>query len=373
MSIASRRADAWSIAKAALRAVDPRRAVRDDLLRHPLAEGPWRLVAVGKAAGPMVQGALDVLGDRVVGGVVVSHAPVPALPRRLQVLQGDHPVPGPHSLAAGEALLAEAAGHGADDQVLALISGGASALAESTTLPWDELVAGTRVRLARGDDIATLNAWRTAHSRLKGGKLRAASSARFLTLVVSDVLGDDPAVVGSGPTVADDAPARVVLDRRALLAEAEREAWALRYATTVLSDQVRGEAEREGQRLAMATGLQLPGAPPMALLAVGEPVVSEVGDRPGGRMQHAALAAAEGIAGTGAVVLCIGSDGRDGPTEAAGALVDGSTWGRLQSQGIDGRDALRRRDATRALDAVGALLRTGPTHTNVGDLMVGLC
>ena len=363
----SRTDDALAIWKAALRQVDPRRAVREALRE---VEGPWRVIAVGKAAPAMVAGARDALGDRIVGGVLVHH--VPAHDPVLLCLVGEHPLPGAGSLAAGRALMEEVAAHGRTTQVLGLWSGGASSLAELPTLPLDELVAGTQQQMAAGVDIAALNAWRTARSQLKGGKLRRASAGQWSNLVVSDVLGNDPALVGSGPGITDDAPGRVVLRLHDAVIGAEAEAWALRYATTVLSENVRGEAEEEGRRLAMAATLRLPGQPPMALIAAGEPVVTGLGEHPGGRMQHAALAAVPELAGTDTTLLCVSTDGRDGPTDAAGALVDGATLSRLEAAGIDVSRALAERDSYRALSAVGALVQGAPTGTNVGDLMIAL-
>lgn len=366
----SRHDDALAIWHAALRAAQPRAAVRRALAERPCDAGPWRVVAVGKAAAGMVAGARDVLGDRIVGGLIVAPAPVddPVLATWV----GEHPVPGAGSLAAGEALLAEAAGHDAATRVLALWSGGASALAVAPTVPLASLIEGTRRHLAEGSDILALNAWRTARSRLKGGRLRAASAARWRALVISDVPGDDPALVGSGPAIAPDSPGEVVLRRTDAVRAAEAEAWALRYATTVLSTTVHGEAEREAVRLAMASTLRLPGQPPMAFLAAGEPVVTGTGTRPGGRMMHLALAAVPHLAGTDTVLLCAGTDGRDGPTDAAGALVDGTTLARLNAAGIDASAALAARDSLAALGAVGALLPARSTGTNVGDLMVAL-
>jgi len=369
-------ADAHAVYAAALRAVDPADAVQRALTERPPPEGPVTVLGAGKAVVGMVRGAQAAWGAHRLSGHVV--APHPAeLGATVRVSVGDHPVPTERSLTAGEALLAAARALPADAAVLGLWSGGASALAVAPTCPLADLVAGQRRRTAAGADIHELNAWRIAHSRLKGGRLRQAApaSTRWTNLVISDVLGDDPALVGSGPAITPDSPGEVVSRRDDAVAGARAEAWGLRYAVTVLSTTVSGDAAEAGRRLGHALSLQLPGQPPLCLLAAGEPVVAfppGVEVPPGGRMQHAALAAALAIDGTEAVVLAAGTDGRDGPTDAAGALVDGRSAGRIRAAGIDPEAALASRDSARALAACEALIPARPTGTNVGDLLIGL-
>ena len=367
----SRRGDARAIYGAALRSVDAATAVQRALAARPPA-GPVVVVGAGKAVRGMATGALQALGPRVLGGLVVAPAPAELGPIRVRV--GDHPLPTQRSLRAGEALRQFVGDLPTDAQVLGLWSGGASAMAVAPVQPLDTYVAAQNALVATGADIHELNAWRIAHSRLKGGRLRAlAPHASWRNLVISDVLGDDPAVVGSGPGVSADAPGELVLTRRDALRGAEAEAWALRYAVTVLSDDAAGDAAELGQRLAHALTLGFPGQPPMALLVAGEPTLRLPAEAPpGGRMQHAALAAALVLEGTEAVVLAAGTDGRDGPTEAAGALVDGGTAGRVRAAGIDPVAALDAADSHRALAAAGDLLDRVDTGTNVGDLLIGL-
>ncbi len=369
----SARDDALAIWAAALRAVDAEALVRRHL-RVPEVAGRLRVLGAGKAAAAMARGAEAVLGDRLDGGVVVVKDGHELALARVEVWAASHPEPDARSEAAGRRFLAEVRAASPDDVFVGLWSGGGGALlevpAEGTLAA---LGAAVAERARAGADIAELNALRRSLSAIKGGRLADAGPARWIHLVLSDVAGDDPALVASGPAVRPGDGA-VVIGR---LADAVRgaldEAFALRWATTVLDPEVRGEAAEVGARLAAAVRA-LPGhAPPLCLVCAGEPVVT-LGDAPGrgGRMQEAALAAAIGIEGTRAVVLCAGTDGTDGPTDAAGALVDGATAARIRGAGLDPRAHLLAHDAYPALDAAGDLLRTGPTRTNVRDLMIAM-
>ncbi len=367
------RRDALDILAAALRAVDARALVADHLRAHPV-EGPVTVLALGKAAGAMTRGALDVLGDRVRGGLVVVPDGAPADVAPLEVLRAAHPVPDERSLRAGERLLEVAAALGPGDTVVGLWSGGGSALAEAPIpgITLDDLRRETTALLRAGAPIEVINRRRAELSRLKGGGLARASRARFVNLVLSDVAGDDPAVVASGPAVLPGDGTAVVGRLADVVRAARSEAFALRYVPVVLDPEVKGEARDVGLRLAGAIRSMPTGGPPMALILAGEPTVTVRGAGRGGRMQVVALTAALELEGSRAVVLCAGTDGRDGPTEAAGAVIDGGTAARIRAAGLDPRALLDEDDSHRALAVAGDLLVTGPTGTNVRDLVVAL-
>lgn len=394
---------------AALAAVDGRGAVARALGRRGLAGAVWT-VAVGKAAESMTRGALDALGDRCLGGLLVAKEP-PADPRPLAErgivgLVGGHPVPTAHSLAAGERLLAALAATPADASLLFLISGGASSLVEvpAAGIGLAELAAVNRWLLGSGLPIGPMNLVRGALSRIKGGGLLAVLPARPLrALAISDVPGDDPAVIGSGllrpvPDLAAalgalDLPdwVRALTDRGLgervaprpagppieLVATLDLAKSAAVDAARALGVPVRaaggfldGDAQSRGRELA---GRIMDGPPGISVWG-GETTVRlpPVPGR-GGRNQHLALAAAIALAGrSDCFLLAAGTDGGDGTTADAGALVDGGTLGRAALEGLDGRDRLARADSGTLLAASGDLLHTGPTGTNVMDLVLGL-
>lgn len=393
-----------------LAAVDARRAVARSLVLAGdalhiggavLPAARVRVVGAGKAAAGMALGALDVLGDRVVGGVIAVRDEVRDL-GPISVLRGAHPVPDERSERAAAAVAAEVEAAVPDELVLALWSGGGSSLLSAPVpgLDADDLRDATARLLRAGVDIEALNAVRRRLSAVHGGALGARCRGPLATLLLSDVLGDAPHAIASGPTVADPTPpqlARDVLEAHGLghlplredtprpapgpvvvvgrLADALRavreEAWARRWATLVLDPEVTGEARAVGARMAAALGA-MEGGPPMCLLCAGEPVVTVRGGGRGGRMQEAALAAVPGLEGTGATLLCAGTDGSDGPTDAAGAIVDGGSAARGLRAGRDLSADLADNDAYAYLDATGDLIRSGPTGTNVGDLLIGL-
>ncbi|RMH17938.1 MAG: DUF4147 domain-containing protein [Acidobacteria bacterium] len=386
-----------------------------------------QLVAAGKAAAGMVRGARAVLGRRLAGGVVI----VPAgqageVPEGFAVYEGGHPVPDRGGVAGARAVAELAAGLGGEDRLLLLLSGGGSAL---MTLPpdgiaLDDVVVTTDLLLRAGATIGELNAVRKHLDQLKGGRLaRLARPARLDALVLSDVVGDPLEVIASGPASPDPttfADAVAVLERRGLwdavpaavrsyleagrrgevaespkpgdpcfdgvevrivgsnrmaVAAAREAAEARGYRTLVLTTELSGEAREVGAVLA-AIARQVrrygePAAPPACLLAAGETTVTVRGRGRGGRNQELALAAARGLAGVGGVLLAsLGSDGIDGPTDAAGAVASGSTAARAAARGLDPDAALADNDAYPFFAALGDLIVTGPTGTNVMDLQL---
>ena len=431
--------------RAALDAADAGVATRDALRRHPLPSGPpcW-LVALGKAAPAMSAAAVQELrraGVALAGGLVVGAEDGPTADTTLIRLTGDHPVPGERSAAAAAALDRLTSRVQPADQVLVLLSGGTSALigAPIDGLPVHALAGLTECLQRVGADIALTNALRRRFARWGGGRLAVAlAPATVRCLAVSDVAGDDPAVIGSGPCAGDPLSATDVgelLDRggaarcltpalRTVLATMQRgaapetpepgdprlaavttsvvlrNADAVRAAArlargvgaevVVAADELRGEAAVAGRRcvetLLERAAARTSGSAPLVMLWGGETTVT-LGDTAGtgGRCQELALAAAERLAGAtgtgsgagavapaGVVLLAAGTDGRDGPTDAAGAMVDGTTWDRIRAAGLDPARALAAHDAYRSLDLAGVLLRTGATGTNVRDVVIAL-
>ena len=363
---------ATQVLQAALDAVEPRGLVRDWAAFTLEAAARIRVLAVGKAAAAMTEGLRDAVGDRLVGGVVVvEHV---ATLEGVRVLQGDHPVPSERSLDAGGALLEAAAAVVPEETVVALVSGGASALAEAlaqgTTL--DDLVAFTEARLRDATPIEALVAQRRARSRLKGGGLARAVPAGvpIYLAVLSDVVGGDVHMVGSGPFDDPRVFATVLADNSTAVRAAAAKAQSLGAEVEVVAP-LRGEARIEGVRFAQARMEAPPTDAVRITIAGGETVVTVRGDGEGGRNQELALAAAPALMGhPHALLVTLATDGEDGPTDAAGAVVDGTTITRALELGLDPSDFLRRNDAYPFFDALGDLLQPGPTGTNVCDLTV---
>lgn len=432
------RAAAQPILREALLAADPHRLVRRQLrvragaleaagLRHRLGRGRVALVAVGKAAVPMARAAEEVLGDRLADGIAVSTAATDPL-RKVRLLTASHPVPDARGLAAAAEVESLARTLGRNDLLLVLLSGGASALlpapAEGVTL--EDKARTTALLLRAGATIHETNAVRKHLSRLKGGGLaRAAAPARVVTLVLSDVVGDDLSTIASGPTVPDPttfADALDVLRRREILADVpapvrerlERGARgerpetpkpgdeALRRAATrivgsnrlsveaaarearrqglrplVLTTRLEGEA-REAARVLVAVLRECvessrPAAPPLCLLAGGETTVTVRGDGQGGRNQELAVAAAQCLAGfpVPAVVASLATDGIDGASDAAGGIADDTSVARAASLGLAPAAAfLAANDTRNYLGPLGDLVVTGATGTNVVDVVI---
>lgn len=406
MSLSEPRRLLLEVLRAALAAVNGRQCVREALAAEPI-QGPVYVLAFGKAACPMARGASDALGERVVDAFVATkHGHAETLP--WPVLEAAHPVPDESSLAAGEALLRFVERIPQSAQVLVLLSGGASALVEKLP-PGATLETLQRLNewlLASGRDIAAMNRIRKRLSLIKGGRLAERLAPRPVTcLAISDVPDDDPRFIGSGPLVADasvaeepfdDAPPKV---RAALLAApavpppgdpcftrvrfrivarlgdakraAARAAAARGWQAVVHDELLAGEATEAGVTLAR----ELLASTPDTLHVWGGETTVRLPASPGrgGRNQSLALAAARELEGArGVLLLAVGTDGTDGPTADAGALVDGGTIERGEQAGLGADSALARADAGTFLEASGDLVRTGPTGTNVMDLVLGL-
>ncbi len=363
---------AREVLRAALDAADPRVRAAQWARVHLHDAQAIRVLAVGKAAAMMAAGVLDAAGGRVVGGLVVAKHAVSL--EGLSSILGEHPVPGASSLAAGEALLEAAAAARAGETVVALVSGGASALAVAPAqgVSLDDLRRHAAARLRDGTPIEAFNAQRRAMSRLKAGGLARAvpEGIAVHAVVLGDVIGAGPHAVGSGPLddprvithlLADNVTAVMAAAQTARRAGAEVE----------VTEPLTGEARVAGVRWAQARM----GAPPTdavrCTIAGGETVVTVRGEGRGGRNQELALAAAPALMGNPhALLVTLATDGEDGPTDAAGAAVDGTTIARAVEAGTDPDAFLRRNDAYGFFDGLGDLVRTGPTGTNVGDLTI---
>ena len=395
---------AESIWTAAIRSVLPDEAVRR-ALEHFHPQGRVFLVAAGKAAWQMAHAALAELGC-VDGGIVITkyghvRGPLPGV----ACCEAGHPVPDDNSFAATQRALALVSGLRADDTVLFLLSGGGSALFEKPLLPAEELQAITQALLACGADIVEINTIRKRLSAVKGGRFALhCRPASVFSVVLSDIIGDPLDMIASGPAAPDsstcaealavaqkyglrlsdgalaclrtetpktlpNAVSRVTGSVRALCDAAEQAAQALGYRCIRLTDCLNCEAREAGRFLAAVARTHASPSEPLAFLAGGETVVHLTGAGRGGRNQELALAAAEGLTGlTEAAVFSFGSDGSDGPTDAAGGFVDQDSFAALRAAGLDPADVLRRNDAYPALERIGGLIRTGPTGTNVNDL-----
>jgi hydroxypyruvate reductase len=382
------------------------------------------VVGAGKATAPMARALEQILGDRIADGVIVvkdGHA-VPL--DRVRIHEAGHPVPDDRGVKGTAEILSLVESASENDFVICLISGGGSALlvAPAQGLTLEDKQSTTRHLLACGATIHEINTVRKHLSRVKGGWLaKLASPSTLATLVLSDVVGDDLDVIASGPTVADPSTfkdARKVFDRydiwdrtpkavkeriekgrqgglpdtpkvndpvfeqaactlvgtnlQALLAGRDK-AHQLGYQPIVLTSRVEGEA-REVARFFSGMGLEIqvssnPSAAPACVLAGGETTVTLRGSGKGGRNQEFALAAALALEGTAnIVVLSGGTDGTDGPTDAAGAISDGQTLQRARAKGMDAQMFLRDNDAYHFFKPLDNLLITGPTRTNVMDL-----
>ena len=401
------REDADRIIAAALRDALPDVAVRRELERLPEEEGRLVVVAIGKAAWQMAAAACAVLGDWIDRGVVITkYGHLRGELTRLALYEAGHPVPDENSYRAAQAALDCVSGLTREDRVLFLVSGGGSALFEKPLIAPEELADITRQLLACGADITEINTLRKRFSAVKGGRFaQRCAPARVLSILLSDVLGDPPDMIASGPAypdsttcaqameiaeryglrLSDDArrclsmetpkalsnvETRITGSVRQLCASAERVCAALGYEPVFLTDRLSCEAREAGAFLAAIARSQT-GRGRRAFILGGETVVHLTGDGLGGRNQELALSAARGMDGlTGALLFSVGSDGTDGPTDAAGGWVDGNTAAALREKGIDIEQVLSRNDAYRALQACGGLITTGPTGTNVNDLTV---
>ena len=388
------RQDAETIVNESIREVQPDKAVVRALEENPLG-GRIRLVAVGKAAWQMAKAAAGFLGDKLERGIVVTkYGHVQGEISGVECYEGGHPVPDEGSFR---------------DTVLFLLSGGGSALFELPLIPPEELQDLTRQLLACGADIVEINTLRKRLSAVKGGRFAEhCAPARVFSIILSDILGDPPDMIASGPACPDSSTCEEAMEsvrryrlslsdetRRLLMVEtpkslsnsqwringsvlelcaaAARGCERLGYEPVFLTDRLCCQAREAGSMMASILRTHAKDGKKLAFLAGGETVVRLTGHGKGGRNQELALAAAEGIAGLeNAALFSVGSDGTDGPTDAAGGFVDGETCHLLLEQGIHIEQVLQDNDAYHALQRTEGLIFTGPTGTNVNDVAVGL-
>lgn len=415
------------IARAALAAVDARNAVaaaleREGLRREIAGASELRVLAIGKAAAAMARGVLDTDWPVPVRGLVITkdgHAAGYDL-AGFEVVESAHPVPDARSERAGSRALEWASQAAPDAFLLVLLSGGASALITCPPegLRLEDLARLNRALLGAAVAIDEMNAVRKHVSRVSGGRLARAANARQIhVLAVSDVPGDDLGVIGSGPCAPDptsfaealgivdhslaghdvpepvlaylqagsrgDVPEtpkagdpsfervthEIVACNRDARSAAARAAASLGARGIELGERLEGEARDLGRRVAsLARGAMT--SQPHCLIVGGETVVTLRGNGRGGRNQELALAAALGLEGSDITLLALGTDGTDGPTDAAGAFADGTTCARAREAGLDPDAALVGNDAYPLFDPLGDLHRTGPTGTNVMDLLL---
>lgn len=402
------RSDADFIIEYALKEVQPDEAVKKALEGQNFADGRLVLVAAGKAAWSMARAAADCLGGRVDQGIVITKyghlmGEIPGM----ELWEAGHPVPDENSFAATRAALELTGKLTEQDTVLFLLSGGGSALFEQPLIPAEQLQELTRQMLASGADIVEINTIRKRLSAVKGGKFALhCSPARVFAVVLSDIIGDPLDMIASGPAYPDSSTcekAQAIATKYALTltpemrrlldietpkslsnvethitgsvaelcAAAEKACFQLGYRPVILTDRLSCEAREAGRFLSAIAGYHAGAAESLAFLAGGETVVRLTGPGKGGRNQELALSAAEGLRGlTRTAVFSVGSDGTDGPTDAAGGYVDEHTADLLLEQGIRLDEVLKNNDSYHALQASGGLIVTGATGTNVNDVAV---
>ena len=403
------RKDAVQIMQASLHAVLPDAAVRRALQAFRQPKGRLVMVALGKAPWQMAHAASAALRHPIDEAIVITNygqamGPIP----RTVIWQAGHPIPDQNSFDATAAAIELVQPLRQQDTVLLLISGGGSALFEKPLCPPDELTDMTDQLMRCGANIVEINTLRKRISAVKGGRFaQLCAPAQVFSIVLSDIVGDPLDMIASGPAYPDQStteqaisivqkyglhlsptilslleqPMPHTLDNvethitgsvRELCTAAAAQCRALGYDPVILTDSLSCEAREAGSFLAAVAQYQARICQaPCAFIAGGETVVHITGTGKGGRNQELALSAARGLSGIpNAVLFSVGSDGTDGPTDAAGGIVDGSTRDALLAQGIRIEAVLQQNDAYTALDRVGGLIRTGPTGTNVNDVAV---
>jgi glycerate 2-kinase len=372
-------------------------------------------LGIGKAAIPM----MDALAEwiPIAGGLAVTKF-APGQSRELfTVLEGGHPIPDARSLQAGERVLEFVSALEKEDTLVCLISGGGSALVTAPYVPLEDLQTLTSLLLSSGARIDEINTLRRQLDRIKGGGLARATNAKIISLILSDVIGNPLEAIASGPTVPDpttrvdavmilkkygiekkvprsildillSVPSlalsedsgrssmgrvqnRIIGDNKLAAEAARKQAEQEGFQAELLTNELQGEAREVGRELAHRLRVDSSTrARPFCLIAGGETTVTIKGNGKGGRNQELALAAVSELAGlTDVMLIALATDGDDGPTDAAGAVVTGESARRAKSLGLDAASYLSRNDAYPFFDALGDLLKTGPTGTNVNDLM----
>lgn len=402
------RNDADLIIKESIHRVLPDEAVAQALKNKKFGTGKLIVVSAGKAAWQMAKAASDLLNDQIDAGVVVTkYDHVMAEIPKMTCYEAGHPVPDENSFLATQAALDAVSNLSEEDTVLFLLSGGGSALFEKPLVTPEELTDITKQFLACGADITEINTIRKRISAVKGGKFaQICAPAHVFSIVLSDILGDPLDMIASGPAYPDSSTSEKALEIvkkynlklsdsamellhretpkelhnvetiitgsvRNLCNAAADATEQLGYKPFVLTDQLTCQAKEAGSFLASIAKSYQNTSESLAFIAGGETVVHLTGKGKGGRNQELALAAAEGLAEcVDSAVFSVGSDGTDGPTDAAGGYADDKTKHLLKQQGIDIYDVLADNDAYHALQKTGGLIMTGATGTNVNDVAV---
>lgn len=401
------RMHADKIVASSIQAVLPDEAVKRALSGAELT-GRIVLVAAGKAAWQMAKAASDQLGERIHKGVVVTkYDHVMGQIPHVTCYEAGHPVPDENSYKATQAAIDAVDGLTEEDTVLFLLSGGGSALFEKPLIPAEDLTRLTQELLACGADIVEMNTVRKRFSAVKGGKFAVlCAPAKVYAVVLSDIIGDPLDMIASGPAYPDSSTAqqakmiaekyhltltdqmRALLEVetpktlsnvttqitgsvRELCRAAEDACRELGYEPVTLTASLSCTARDAGVMLANIAQYHQDRQKSLAFIIGGETVVHLTGHGKGGRNQELALAAAPGISGMKeTAVFSLGSDGTDGPTDAAGGYVDGDTLNELRAKGIEVYQVLQENDAYHALEVCGGLIKTGATGTNVNDVSV---
>ena len=401
------RQHADQIIHSAISRVMPDKAVKSALEKKAFGENIY-LVAAGKAAWQMADAAYDVLGSSIKDGIVITkyhHSKGPI--GTLRIFEAGHPIPDENSFLATEAAIELVTPLGEKDTVLFLLSGGGSALFEKPKISGGELADITQQLLACGADISEINTIRKRLSLVKGGRFaQLCAPAQVYAIVLSDIVGDPLDMIASGPVCPDSSTCEQAVSTakhyglrlsgqaeallhvetpkilsnveavltgsvRQLITGAAEAALALGYRPITLTASLCCEAKEAGSFLASIAQYHVDSKESLAFLAGGETVVHLTGGGLGGRNQELALSAAVGIDGMqSTAIFSFGSDGTDGPTDAAGGYVDGNTAKVLRKLGISIPEALQNNDAYPALKVCDGLIMTGPTGTNVNDVAV---
>ena len=402
------RKDADRIIDRAIKESLPDSAVRKALQEFPETKGKVVLIAVGKAAWQMADAAYGFLGNRISGGVVVTkYDHSKGKIGNLEIYEGGHPVPDENSYKGTSAAIKAVEGLGEEDIVLFLVSGGGSALFEKPLIPSSDMARLTSELLASGASITEMNTIRKRMSAVKGGKFALlCKPAKVFSIVLSDIIGDPLDMIASGPAypdsstreeaeaiakaygltltdemkklLAEETPksldnveTHVTGSVRELCASASRAAEELGYKSFVITSYLSCIAREAGVMMADIAMHNKDSKESLAFIMGGETVVKLTGKGKGGRNQELALSAAPLLSSVeNAAVFSVGSDGTDGPTDAAGGDVDSDTLSILKAKGIDVQKVLEDNDAYHALEKCGGLVITGPTGTNVNDVSV---
>ena len=402
------REEANYIIHEAIQAVLPDEAVRQALKAKEFGEGKIYMVAVGKAAWQMAQSASKCLGERIARGVCISkYGHIMGELPHVSCYEAGHPIPDSNSFRATRAAIDLVTNLNENDTVLFLVSGGGSALFEKPLISEEELADLTKQLLACGADIVEINTLRKRVSAVKGGRFaELCLPAKVFSIVLSDIIGDPLDMIASGPAYPDYSTSEMakkiiskydlklshetmkLMDRETpknlihvetvvtgsvkLLCKAAAEACEkLGYKPLILTDSLNCEAKEAGSFLAAIARTYQQSKESLAFIVGGETIVHLIGHGKGGRNQELVLSAADGIGGLyQTAVFSVGSDGTDGPTDAAGGYVDQDTREALSRQGIEIFEALNQNDAYHALKQVNGLVMTGATGTNVNDVAV---